>query len=238
MELRLGQIQRQTIEQKQALKAKQSQRQELALRLNLRLESPPPFEAVKGLEGVILADKILKEKKEVGILIGGLARKLWERTKNEKDFEKKDVDVLVLPNENKKCSINYGNGIDWWLPESKKISFEKEGVSIKDMEFNYFKNLNNVILYFNATVKEKMKHGLHLLDLQQLIDMLYTESSSVVRDSVQSGEVLEKYEANLKRSYQKVPSKHMPDEFKSNFVPFIEFELIDPFARNTLEKIK
>ncbi len=219
------------LEQEQSQRITQTQRQTLALFLRVVLVSPLPknVEMIRGLKGVQAADKVLRKNQATGILIGGLARKAWERTFDIGDFDKKDVDVLVLPQENhgadhmsfaRKCK-----GIDWWLSHSKMVSVDNLGAK-GEVRTMFFKNINNIVLRFAITNVEGATPGLYLLDLGQLINLLQTEAEAV------TGKTLDEwgsksFEENLRRQYQKSPSKHLPAEYKDKFLPNMEFSPID-----------
>ena len=248
MELRLSQRLNQelTLQQKQELKHQQSQRlsekQELSLLLRLELRSPAPLEAIRGMEGVIKANEILKEKKRVGILIGGLARKVWERTSGPEDFLRKDVDVLVLEEneeDNITPQIKYGEGgIDWWLPGKKFVKYTDRNGSWVEGSQKFYKNINGVILNFYASSPEKNIPGLYLLNLNQLIALQFTESSAAIKGSVINDEVGEKFEEHLRRSYQKVPSRHMIEGFGNNFIDSIIFDELNSYLSDAIKKQK
>ncbi len=70
----------------------------------------------RGLDGMIAAHKILEERGDVGILIGGLLKECWNGPSySERSFNKhKDVDVLIPKTENN--YENFFGGVDWWIP--------------------------------------------------------------------------------------------------------------------------
>lgn len=70
------------------------------LRLLLKEElKHPDFDSLKGFDGIVKGHKILQEKKEVGILIGGLSESIWSRQRTRKELEQhKDVDIMVIGN--------------------------------------------------------------------------------------------------------------------------------------------
>lgn len=80
------------------------------------LHAPTPPQAVRGVEGMRVADNLLKEIGVVGMLIGGLAKELWSGVSDEeKLMEHKDVDVIVLSRD---CNLHpkrWESGIDWWV---------------------------------------------------------------------------------------------------------------------------
>ena len=96
------------------------QRHELRLsqRLEQRIElrAPTPPDAVSGIEGLMVADQVLKEQSAIGMLVGGLAKELWRGvTNDEKLSEHKDVDVLVLSQDCASHPEQWASGVDWWV---------------------------------------------------------------------------------------------------------------------------
>jgi hypothetical protein len=80
------------------------------------LRAPRPPAAVAGLEGMRVADEILKLHNAVGLLIGGLAKEIWKgESRPEKFAEHKDVDVLVLSRECDHHPGQFEHGVDWWV---------------------------------------------------------------------------------------------------------------------------
>lgn len=234
MELHLSQSVDQRLEHKQELKLNKSLKQELSLRLSLDLKSPAPIEALKGLEGVNEADKILKEKQLSGILIGGVAKKVWSRTFGPEDFIRKDVDVLVF---NSQKQIKFGEGgIDWWLPKEQFISYVDSNRSEIIGKQSFFTNINGAILNFKASTPVDIEPGLYLLDLEQLITMQFTESSVLIKDTNTSYDASEKFDEYYRRFYQKIPSRHMIENFDSKFIPSIDFEEVNIYLSNALKK--
>lgn len=143
-------------------------RQQLKLLLTCqeRLKDPEFPNAVKGLEGMVDADKILKDKNAIGILIGGLSVDSWRKTNREKLRNHKDVDVMVLNQE-----IDFGKfegGVDWWLPS-------KYGKIVDQL---VWANGNNVELNFALRIKGppfsdyelSRLSGLHIPDPRWIID--------------------------------------------------------------------
>ncbi len=93
-------------------------RHELRLKHELRLEirAPSPPDSVTGLEGMEVADSVLKEYSAVGMLIGGLAKELWRGCGDGETLDShKDVDVLVLTADCEKHPKQWESGVDWWI---------------------------------------------------------------------------------------------------------------------------
>jgi len=95
---------------------KHSQKLGLKLLLEQKLNHPEYPNMQKGLQGMQIADKILKERNARGVLIGGLSEAIWnQKRKLDELIAHKDVDVAVLDN-HFELNKPFENGIDWWLP--------------------------------------------------------------------------------------------------------------------------
>jgi len=137
----------------------------LRMSLDLRLEwrAPSPLNAVCGIEGLKVADQVLKNYNAVGILIGGLAKEIWKGTTSPRIFaEHKDVDVLVPIQECNKHPRQWENGVDWWI--SHKTTERPT-------------NGTNTGLIFNFVLKPKaeIKSGLHFCPLGLLKELIKWE---------------------------------------------------------------
>lgn len=83
--------------------------------------APKPPDAVCGIEGMKIADSLLKEMGAVGMLIGGLAKELWSGVSDEERLAKhKDVDVLVLSYDCIFHPKKWMGGIDWWVSHDRE----------------------------------------------------------------------------------------------------------------------
>lgn len=81
-----------------------------------KLRAPIPPEAVRGIEGLKVADEVLKRYKVAGVLIGGLAKEAWRGSSDPAKFSKhKDVDVLVLARGCGRHPMQWEKGVDWWV---------------------------------------------------------------------------------------------------------------------------
>ena len=85
------------------------------------LISLPPENAVKGLEGMRIADRFLKKRGIAGILIGSLAKEIWRGSLNVGELAVfKDVDVLI-PDQINACRPEKGEaGVDWWVAHDRE----------------------------------------------------------------------------------------------------------------------
>lgn len=95
----------------------ESQKQDLKLILRQELRHPDFPNALKGFEGMLLADSALKSQNSIGLLVGSLSRAVWNRRVKEEDLEQHyDVDVMVM-NESFYSEL----GIDWFLPRTEFV---------------------------------------------------------------------------------------------------------------------
>lgn len=89
---------------------------ELKLKQTLELEAPAPPDAITGIDGLKVADQVLKEYNAVGMLIGGLAKELWcGVVSDERLSQHKDIDVLVLSYDCTSHPEQWTSGVDWWV---------------------------------------------------------------------------------------------------------------------------
>lgn len=103
------------MEPKLKLSIEQKQQLEHILSLLPLIRHPEFPDAARGLEGMMDADKTLKDKNAFGVLIGGLSIDSWRKTSRKKLRDHKDVDVMVLDPE--RNFDQFEKGVDWWLPE-------------------------------------------------------------------------------------------------------------------------
>jgi hypothetical protein len=81
--------------------------------------APIPPEALRGFEGMEVADEMLKKLGVVGLLIGGLAKRICLEGEIDPSIleSHKDVDVLIpsIYSDHKYHPKQWENGIDWWI---------------------------------------------------------------------------------------------------------------------------
>lgn len=119
----------------------------------------PPFggNSIKGLDGMIAADEILKNRQSVGLLAGGLALEIYGQRKKPQDLLKhKDVDVIVL-SDNFELTQDFEAGIDWWMPETKEVDYR---YGLKNQRFH--RNGNDCVYFCEVILKENVPPGLYL----------------------------------------------------------------------------
>lgn len=180
----------------QRLTAEQKLQLTQILKLEQKLREPGVPEATRGLEGLLLADQILKQKGAVGFLIGGLGKSVWRG--NAQLGRHKDVDVLVMT---KGTDFEkFEGGIDWWLPTEDQVSGTFVGGYIENYAVRYWANENGVVLTFNIEQTLELPPGLHILLPHHYAAMKLAEAVS----SVGSGAGLElEIDSDFEATFQK-----------------------------------
>lgn len=143
--------------------------------LRCELVCPAPPYVIQGLEGLQVADAVLKERNATGILIGGLAETVWRKSVLQEELsEHKDVDVLVL---NSEFSLReyFEEGIDWWLPRTSKIRVRSD-LGQASIDATWWENGSGVALSFRAIINETLKSGLYIPMPSWLIEMRWEEA--------------------------------------------------------------
>ena len=186
------------------------------LLLEQKLKHPEYPNAVKGLEGMQTAHKILQEREASGVLIGGLSEAVWNQRRKEEDLYKhKDVDVLVLDDVELE---KFGGGVDWWLPKRGKITLKSSYGSSKGVDKQWYVNGNGVVLSFGAQKHDQLPPGLYIPDSEWVIDMKEAEAEANIdygRVDVEfDDKVFEKFRAHIgKRVKTRLP-KFIRDAFQ------------------------
>ncbi|MBT4804923.1 hypothetical protein HON71_02010 [Candidatus Woesearchaeota archaeon] len=218
MQLGLGLGLRQTLEQKIYLNVQQK----LALKqlLLLELKHPEYPDVVKGLEGMKIADKVLKEKEVAGVLIGGLAEAVWnQRRKVEDLYQHKDVDVMVL---SETSFDKFEGGVDWWLPQKGRVKVNTE-YRRNESEKQWYENGNGVILSFGARGGNNLEPGLYIPDRQWVVNMREYEARAHVDENVTVGlddNVYEKFRDHVKKKVKTRLPKFICEEFDRQIMSY------------------
>jgi hypothetical protein len=119
---------------------------------------PAPHDAVQGIKGMIIADRILRKYNAVGMLIGGLAKEVWSGTYNPNQLLKhKDVDVLVLAQRCGKHPKQEEGGVDWWISHRST-----------ERPTNGHTGLIWTVLFKMSVEKNKINPGLYICPLELL----------------------------------------------------------------------
>lgn len=184
--------------------------QKSALRrfLSLDLKHPEFPNAVKGLPGMLVADRILKRRNAVGLLIGGLSEAIQDKNRTKEDLSAhKDVDVLVV-NREFRLRKPFEGGIDWWLPKCDWIPFAD-----REYKQTWLENGNGVILNFQLLlhVSDGFLPGLYLMNPKLVAKMRLEE---VIASSVPT----EPVDNEVRRRYLRLVQRRM----KASTPPFLE----------------
>lgn len=207
------QITRLNLEQKLALK------QLMSFRLELKHPEYPG--AIRGLQGMQNANKILQEKESVGLLIGGLSEEVWGEGINIEDlYRHKDVDVLVLSPE---AEIDkFEGGVDWWIPRTENITIRERGMIAGGIEKTWYENGNGIILHFGAKLKNSLIPGLYIPSSDWVVEMRTAEANANIdynRISVSFDEdVIEKFKESFRKNMKKRIFKAIGKDFKGHIL--------------------
>ncbi len=157
-------------ELKQEQKTSLELRQEMQCCLEQVLQQRHPEfpNAARGLEGMEIASRILREKNAAGVLIGGLSEHVWDQyvTANGLALHK-DVDVLALTPLD--LDEDFEGGIDWWLPPEQT-------------ETRGWTNASGITLGFDMRTDVELPPGLYIPDRPCVIDMRTAEFESCAQE--------------------------------------------------------
>lgn len=151
------------------------------------LKDPEFPQAAKGLDGMLAADRLLREGDATGVLIGGLSEAVWNKRRTAAELaQHKDVDVLVLDHYFR-IEESFEGGVDWWLPEASRYGWR-------------WSNGNDCTLLFGVKKKQELPSGLYILSPQSVLKMREYEARSAVSgvDDETHGRLLKQLGRNLK----------------------------------------
>lgn len=230
--------QRLSLEQRHCLKQ--------LLSIGLRLRHPGYPNAAKGLDGMLIAHKILKENESAGILIGGLSESVWNKRRKVEDLNKhKDVDVLILDDFEPE---KFQGGIDWWLRCEGNLNVRYQATVVENARVAWYENGNSAILSFGAKKIFELSPGLYIPDYRWVLDMKEYEASAnmdIERVEIDS-DVWDKFKIKLEERIKTKLPKFIRDEFKS-YILSDEYERdcnktaavsLERFDLNTITAIK
>lgn len=166
------------VRQSQRLVHAQKQVLSTLLALKQELRAPETPNAIKGLDGMEIAHKILQERQAVGLLIGGLSEAVWnQKRKVEELAARKDVDVMVVTR-NFQIENPFEGGIDWWLPRSGQIEISTDAVGGYGIPVQWWENGYDVILKFGVRIHADLEPGLYIPGSDWVVSMRRTELSA------------------------------------------------------------
>jgi len=180
----------------------------------------PEFpDAVKGLDGMIVADKFLKEKECTGVLIGGLSEAVWHKNRTEKELSShKDVDVLITDEYFRPKPIE--KGVDWWVYERGALTIHRPCGDI-ELEKKWLENYYSIVLGFMVNQKKKLNSGLYIPSPWFVAKMREIESVSNIDYRVYQGDVEEIGDALFKKFRGKLGArlpKFVTERFKGQIL--------------------
>jgi hypothetical protein len=147
--------------------------QQLKLQQRLELRAPTPPEAVRGIEGLRVADEVLRKYEVIGMLIGGLAKELWHGVTDPEILETHgDVDVLLLSYNCRYHPKQWEEGVDWWVSHT-----------VNELPTNG----SSVGIFWQASLEQhalKIPSGLYLCPYQFLRSSIWVERREMGRGSV------------------------------------------------------
>jgi len=213
----------------------------LGMRQHLKEPSFP--NAAKGLEGMLTAHAMLKDRNSYGVLIGGLAEEVWSQKRKEEDLYKhKDVDVMVI-NSDFSLSEDFEGGVDWWLPYTERMTTGNV-FSRVEADRSSWSNGCNVTLNFG--IKQKfmdeysqnpelieehygLNPGLYILRPEEIVNLRLCEALSNIdyRVNVEiDDEVIEAFEENVGKTMKTRIPKFIRE-------PFEGYILSNPYERKS-----
>jgi len=201
------------------------------LQLSQKLKHPDIPDVIQGIDGMRLADKILKERDSSGLLIGGLPERIWNyRTKPEDLYKSKDVDVLVL-NDEFKLEKNFEGGIDWWLPKYSNIKIISDASEYTKNQ-KYYENGNDVFLYFSIDKYSELLPGLYIPSKDLIINIKIAETvASISRKTFveTDDEVFNKLKKTFEKRLGTKVAGFFAKEFKENI---LDFDYCDSYTKS------
>ncbi len=189
------------------------------LSLSQELRHPEYPLMAKGLDGMGVADRVLRGYNASGILIGGLSEAVWNRRRKPEELTKhKDVDVLVL---NEDADIGrFEEGIDWWLPQRGEIPVDLERGIYTGIK--WYENANGIVLSFGTKKYRNLMEftpGLYIPGSEWVIDMREAEVMANVDERVEIEDgVQEGFRDKMRKKIKTRLPKFISNEFKGRIL--------------------
>jgi hypothetical protein len=183
--------------------------------------------ALKGYEGMQKAHEILMQKNAQGLLIGGLAKSVWNQRKSKEELEQhKDVDVVIL-NTHSVLEEPFEGGIDWWLPKTATLTIQYEGSTVHGMRKTWYQNENGIILSFGILATPIHRPGLYIPSPTWITDMKVCEAIANIDttniDIDIDSDVIERFRGKISRKIGKRVPKYITEKFKDHILePFYQ----------------
>jgi hypothetical protein len=136
---------------------------------------------LRGLPGILAAHEILKERGGSGILVGGLAEAVWNKSRTKVELAShKDVDVLVTSSLQTPLE-DFEGGVDWWVPED--IHFDKISSAsgdILNITKRFWVNGAGCALCYRIKPVDDLPPGLHILSPTQTVSVRIAEAGAMI----------------------------------------------------------
>lgn len=152
--------------------------------LAMELRSPAHPNATRGLEGIAIAHKILQERSEIGLLIGGVAEAVWNRKRTPQELlQHKDVDVLVPSSD---FDVEpFEEGIDWWVTKNDTMDITNStGGRNLNVAVRWHQNMNDVVLRFLGGKRGDLPSGLYIPSPDWITNMRGAEMEASIDPKV------------------------------------------------------
>lgn len=211
------------------LTAKLSTKQVATLHLLLKRQlRHPDFDSTKGFEGLIKGHKILQDKNEAGVLVGGLSEDIWSRKRTMDELNQhKDVDIMVLGDS---AFSDFEGGIDWWLPRKEAVNSRGDLSIVENIKVKWWQNAMGVKLLFGLKRgSEILKPGLYIHQPSWIVEMREAESLARISSSISiDDDVLEAFRKKIERRMGTMLPKYISNVFRNYISPPVEVSVIEP----------
>lgn len=153
------------------------------LELRLELREPVFSTPTCGLEGIMTAHRLLKDRNKTGVLIGGVAESVWSQQRTEAELAKhKDVDVLVLSGD--QHFEQFEGGIDWWEPVDIRFdSIRTDSGTMRNITRRFWTNGHRCTLTYRIEVDPKLDPGLYILSPERTVGIRLAEAEASIDDA-------------------------------------------------------
>jgi hypothetical protein len=193
------------------------------------------LKAALGIDALLRADKLLKDRKAVAVIVGSVATDLWRKRATDQHLKKHgDIDIVVLSDGLELTDI-YEEGYDWLLPVAVMTPAGDPVLKLNVVGGDTF--LRACIGHKSL---ESIEPGLYLPSRQFLIDLTLTVARSELSGDPEEQKLIRRLRAKIERRLGKEPAEIWAQEFiTSRGVPQVLFGLdIGEFDRPTINFIE
>jgi SAM-dependent methyltransferase len=210
----------------------------------LEENEPEPEKARKGLEGLVEADRILKECGAIGIVVGSISAALYGADTTVSVLSgHSDVDVAVLT-PGFEIREPFEGGIDWWLPVKLSPQHMIEDAGGRRVE-TIFVNANDCFIRAGMKLNtsymdvQEMKPGLYLPKKSFLVDITRAVAMASIDSRVEvDDDVITSLTDKIDNAIGEKAAPLWAKTFGADKVMHEEFVEISDFSLNTVQKIQ